>query len=141
MPPQGLFKWHQYQVVGRHLPTEHEPVPTVYRMKVWAEDSVKAKSKFWYAQRAQRSICKEGTLLPDPAQVLPEEAAACEEGKRADSGRERGAHGHVARSRMQPGARGILCMHAAPGSIVGPAMCGSCGCGCGVHMERMRGQR
>ena len=44
---QGGFKWHQYQVVGRHLPTERTPVPTVYRMKVWAEDSVKAKSKFW----------------------------------------------------------------------------------------------
>ena len=31
------------------MPTEAEPVPTVYRMKVWAEDTVKAKSKFWYA--------------------------------------------------------------------------------------------
>jgi hypothetical protein len=44
---QGSFKFHQYQVVGRHLPTEAEPAPTVYRMKVWAEDTVKAKSKFW----------------------------------------------------------------------------------------------
>lgn len=45
--PQGLFKFHQYQVVGRHLPTEAEPNPTVYRMKVWAPDAVRAKSKFW----------------------------------------------------------------------------------------------
>ncbi len=44
---QGLFKWKQWQVVGRHLPTEAEPNPTVYRMKVWATDSVRAKSKFW----------------------------------------------------------------------------------------------
>lgn len=44
---QGLFKFHQYQVVGRHLPTEQEPNPTVYRMKVWAPDAVRAKSKFW----------------------------------------------------------------------------------------------
>ena len=44
-PPQ--FKFHQYQVVGRHLPTESEANPTVYRMKVWAQDQVKAKSKFW----------------------------------------------------------------------------------------------
>ena len=44
---QGGFKFHQYQVVGRHLPTEAEPNPAVYRMKVWAEDGVKAKSKFW----------------------------------------------------------------------------------------------
>jgi hypothetical protein len=45
--PQGLFKWHQYQVVGRHNPTDAEPNPTVYRMKVWASDAVRAKSKFW----------------------------------------------------------------------------------------------
>jgi large subunit ribosomal protein L18Ae len=44
---QGIFKFHQYQVVGRHLPTEAEPTPTVYRMKVWAMDAVRAKSKFW----------------------------------------------------------------------------------------------
>lgn len=45
--PQGLFKYHQYQVVGRHNPTTAEPNPTVYRMKVWAPDAVCAKSKFW----------------------------------------------------------------------------------------------
>lgn len=45
--PKGLFKYHQYQVVGRHLPTAQEPNPTVYRMKVWAPDAVCAKSKFW----------------------------------------------------------------------------------------------
>jgi hypothetical protein len=45
--PQGSFKFHQYQVVGRHLPTAADATPTVYRMKVWAEDDVKAKSKFW----------------------------------------------------------------------------------------------
>jgi hypothetical protein len=44
---QGLFKYHQYQVVGRHLPTAADPSPTVYRMKVWAPDAVCAKSKFW----------------------------------------------------------------------------------------------
>lgn len=44
---QGNFKFHQYQVVGRHLPTAADANPTVYRMKVWAEDDVKAKSKFW----------------------------------------------------------------------------------------------
>jgi hypothetical protein len=44
---QGLFKYHQYQVVGRHLPTEADPSPTLYRMKVWAKDAVRAKSKFW----------------------------------------------------------------------------------------------
>ena len=44
----GKFKYHQYQVVGRHSPTEKEPEPTVYRMKVWATDAPSARSKFWY---------------------------------------------------------------------------------------------
>ena len=44
---QGGYKFHQYQVVGRHLPTESEPSPTVYRMKMWSTDPVRAKSKFW----------------------------------------------------------------------------------------------
>ena len=47
MKLQGGYKYHQYQVVGRHLPTEKEPEPTVYRMKLWATDAVRAKSKFW----------------------------------------------------------------------------------------------
>lgn len=45
---QGVYKFHQYQVVGRHLPTEKDPEPTIYRMKLWATDPVRAKSKFWY---------------------------------------------------------------------------------------------
>ncbi|CAG9464132.1 unnamed protein product [Pedinophyceae sp. YPF-701] len=44
----GNFKFHQYQIVGRHVPTEKEPNPTIYRMKVWATDAVRARSKFWY---------------------------------------------------------------------------------------------
>ena len=53
---QGAFKYHQYQVVGRHLPTEHNENPELYRMKLWATDAVAAKSKFWCA-----------TALPPPS--------------------------------------------------------------------------
>ena len=49
---QGKYKFHQYQVVGRHLPSEKEENPTVYRMKLWAEDPVRAKSKFWCVSAA-----------------------------------------------------------------------------------------
>jgi hypothetical protein len=48
---QGGYRYHQYQVVGRHLPTEKEPEPTIYRMKLWATDPVRAKSKFWCVRR------------------------------------------------------------------------------------------
>ena len=47
--PQGGLKYHQYQVVGRHSPTEANENPELYRMKLWATDTVAAKSKFWCA--------------------------------------------------------------------------------------------
>jgi large subunit ribosomal protein L18Ae len=35
-------------VVGRHLPTATMPHPKIYKMRIFAKDEVKAKSKFWY---------------------------------------------------------------------------------------------
>lgn len=43
------LQFHQYQVVGRALPTEADDHPKIYRMKLWATNEVRAKSKFWYA--------------------------------------------------------------------------------------------
>eukprot|EP00441_Pelagodinium_beii_P047488 CAMPEP_0197623480 /NCGR_PEP_ID=MMETSP1338-20131121/3477_1 /TAXON_ID=43686 ORGANISM="Pelagodinium beii, Strain RCC1491" /NCGR_SAMPLE_ID=MMETSP1338 /ASSEMBLY_ACC=CAM_ASM_000754 /LENGTH=190 /DNA_ID=CAMNT_0043193463 /DNA_START=33 /DNA_END=605 /DNA_ORIENTATION=- len=39
---------HQYQVVGRRQPTEADPVPQIYRMRLFAKNEVMAKSRFWY---------------------------------------------------------------------------------------------
>ncbi|XP_029123573.1 large ribosomal subunit protein eL20y isoform X1 [Elaeis guineensis] len=44
----GNFRFHQYQVVGRALPTPSDEHPKIYRMKLWATNEVRAKSKFWY---------------------------------------------------------------------------------------------
>jgi len=41
------FRFHQYQVVGRALPTPGDEHPKIYRMKLWATNEVRAKSKFW----------------------------------------------------------------------------------------------
>ena len=41
-------QFHQYQVVGRALPTESDEHPKIYRMKLWATNEVRSKSKFWY---------------------------------------------------------------------------------------------
>jgi hypothetical protein len=41
----------EYQVVGRHLPTESDPTPKIYRMRIFAADEVVAKSRFWYFLR------------------------------------------------------------------------------------------
>lgn len=37
-----------YQVVGRKLPTEHDPEPQIFRMRLFANNEVAAKSRFWY---------------------------------------------------------------------------------------------
>ncbi|KAK6917201.1 Ribosomal protein 50S-L18Ae/60S-L20/60S-L18A [Dillenia turbinata] len=56
-----LFRWwqfHQYQVVGRALPTESDEHPKIYRMKLWATNEVRAKSKFWYFLRKLKKVKK-----------------------------------------------------------------------------------
>lgn len=40
--------WHQYEVVGRHKPTDKDRHPAVYRMKIFAPNTVIARSRFWY---------------------------------------------------------------------------------------------
>ncbi|KAJ0053465.1 hypothetical protein Pint_01393 [Pistacia integerrima] len=52
------FKFHQYQVVGRALPTETDDHPKIYRMKLWATNEVRAKSKFWYFLRKLKKVKK-----------------------------------------------------------------------------------
>ena len=46
--------FNEYQVVGRHLPSEHEPTPKIYRMRIFAPNEVVAKSRFWYFLRYVR---------------------------------------------------------------------------------------
>merc|ERR1712196_713924 len=41
-------KYHEYQVVGRMVPTEKYPETKIFRMKLFAPNAVIAKSKFWY---------------------------------------------------------------------------------------------
>ena len=41
-------KIRHYQVTGRKTPTANDPNPQIYRMKLFARDSVHAKSRFWY---------------------------------------------------------------------------------------------
>ena len=37
-----------YRVVGRKIPTEKEPSPQIFAMKLFAPNEVVAKSRFWY---------------------------------------------------------------------------------------------
>ncbi|CAN0909399.1 60S ribosomal protein L18a, partial [Linum grandiflorum] len=52
------YRYHQYQVVGRALPTESDAHPKIYRMKLWHTNEVRAKSKFWYFLRKLKKVKK-----------------------------------------------------------------------------------
>lgn len=42
------FVNHLYEVVGRNKPTAKNPVPQIFRMKLFAVNKVIAQSRFWY---------------------------------------------------------------------------------------------
>lgn len=48
----------EYQVVGRLLPTDANPTPKLYRMRVFAPNEVVAKSRFWYFLSQLRKVKK-----------------------------------------------------------------------------------
>uniref|UniRef100_A0A7S0T4C8 60S ribosomal protein L18a n=1 Tax=Erythrolobus madagascarensis TaxID=708628 RepID=A0A7S0T4C8_9RHOD len=60
MAEEGMSKqWlHQYVVVGRKQPSEAEPEPQVFRMKIFAQNTVVAKSRFWFYLRQLRKVKK-----------------------------------------------------------------------------------
>ena len=48
----------EYSVIGRHLPTETNPTPKLYRMRIFAPNTVVAKSRFWYFLMKLRKVKK-----------------------------------------------------------------------------------
>merc|ERR1712139_456574 len=46
--PSLQARMHQYQIVGRAAPTPKNPTPKIYRMRLFAKNTVLAKSRFWY---------------------------------------------------------------------------------------------
>jgi hypothetical protein len=48
----------EYQVIGRHLPSDANPTPKLYRMRIFAPNTVVAKSRFWYFIAKLRKIKK-----------------------------------------------------------------------------------
>lgn len=54
-PPGRL---QEFQVIGRHLPTESNPTPALYRMRIFAPNAVIAKSRFWYFLRGLQKVKK-----------------------------------------------------------------------------------
>jgi len=53
-----LGRLHEYQVIGRHLPTDSNPEPRLYRMRIFAPNKVVAKSRYWYFMRGLTKVKK-----------------------------------------------------------------------------------
>jgi large subunit ribosomal protein L18Ae len=53
-----MSRLHEYQVIGRKLPTENDSVPNLYRMRIFAPNTQVAKSRFWYFLKQARKVKK-----------------------------------------------------------------------------------
>jgi large subunit ribosomal protein L18Ae len=53
-----MSRLHEYQVIGRKLPTEHDATPNLYRMRIFAPNTQVAKSRFWYFLKQARKVKK-----------------------------------------------------------------------------------
>ncbi|KAL7749727.1 60S ribosomal protein L20B [Sorochytrium milnesiophthora] len=51
-------QFHEYQVIGRRLPTDANPQPKLYRMRIFAPNATVAKSRFFYFLRKVRKAKK-----------------------------------------------------------------------------------
>lgn len=48
----------EYEIIGRALPSEKNPSPPLYRMRIFGPDEVVAKSKYWYFVAKLKKIKK-----------------------------------------------------------------------------------
>merc|ERR1712061_216136 len=61
--PSLQARMHQYQIVGRAAPTPKNPTPKIYRMRLFAKNTVLAKSRFWYFMKKINKAKKSGGEL------------------------------------------------------------------------------
>merc|ERR1719488_316735 len=61
--PSLAPRMKQYQIVGRAAPTTKNPVPKIYRMRLFAKNTVLAKSRFWYFMKRLNKAKKSGGEL------------------------------------------------------------------------------
>ncbi|KAF2100898.1 60S ribosomal protein L20 [Rhizodiscina lignyota] len=55
---RDIGRLQEYQVIGRHLPSDANPTPKLFRMRIFAPNDVVAKSRFWYFLGKLRKIKK-----------------------------------------------------------------------------------
>merc|ERR1712022_95631 len=47
-PSKRMTLYHRYEVIGRCCPTERDPEPKAYRIKLFTKSETQARSRFWY---------------------------------------------------------------------------------------------
>merc|ERR1711997_63590 len=67
MRAKGQFK--EFMIVGRHLPTEQDPTPQLYKMRIFAPDHVVAKSRYWYFLSKLKKVKKANGEIVNIEQV------------------------------------------------------------------------
>ncbi|KAK9712201.1 60S ribosomal protein L20B, partial [Basidiobolus ranarum] len=53
-----MGRLHEYQIIGRKLPSEKEPVPRLFRMRIFAPNEVVAKSRVWLLLSKRKNVKK-----------------------------------------------------------------------------------
>ena len=53
-----IFQLKEYEIIGRALPSEKNPSPPLYKMRIFGPDEVVAKSKYWYFVAKLKKIKK-----------------------------------------------------------------------------------
>lgn len=66
-----LGRLTEYQVIGRYLPSEANPTPKLYRMRIFAPNTVVAKSRFWYFLTRLRKVKKGNGEIVSVNEVSP----------------------------------------------------------------------
>ena len=54
----SLMQLKEYEIIGRALPSEKNPSPPLYKMRIFGPDEVVAKSKYWYFVAKLKKIKK-----------------------------------------------------------------------------------
>merc|ERR1711871_888623 len=72
--------YHQYEVIGRRTPTEADPAPKAYRIKLFTKNETQARSRFWYFIRRLVKMKKANAEILSVREIFekkPEKVSKC----------------------------------------------------------------
>lgn len=68
---------HRYEVIGRRLPSEKEPTPELFRMRIFAPDEIVARSRFWYFISKLKKLKRSKGEIVSTQEVRPARERRC----------------------------------------------------------------